>query len=193
MTTILPTISGKPLVVTEPGQHQIIVLAQPEATVEQLIVLAQPGVAVDVLVFGAVSGDAKSYAQTRVIHQAPETTSQTLVKGVVKEHGQLNVSGAITLQSGAKQAKGRFQADILLVGPDASAESFPILEVAENDVQAAHGAAIGRVNAEQLFYLQSRGLSAAEAEAVIVAGFFEPMLANVIDTEVKKQIIEYIK
>lgn len=188
--TLLETISAEPITVNQAGEYTYVLFAQLEQEAEQQIRLVVPETSVTLLVLGYGAGEGKFRAKTRVIHQAPGTKSQTIVRGVAREASRLEVSGAVTIERGAKGADGRFRSDVLLYGPQASAYTFPILEVAENEVSAAHGAAIGRVQEEQLYYLQSRGLTRQQAETLIVEGFFQPVLDLLPEGVIKTRVCE---
>jgi len=162
------------------GKHDEsrVILAKSGEPEEVVIELTEPGAELTLYVLGRAESGQTLSAKTRIIHKAPGTKSQTIVRCVALGDGHLSLSGAVELPAGAQGADGRFKADILLAGDNASAEAFPILEVGENEVSAAHSASVGRVSDEQLFYLQSRGLAPEEATALIVAGFFQPILAG---------------
>ena len=149
------------------GKHDEsrVILAKSGEPEEVVIELTEPGAELTLYVLGRAESGQTLSAKTRIIHKA-------------LGDGHLSLSGAVELPAGAQGADGRFKADILLAGDNASAEAFPILEVGENEVSAAHSASVGRVSDEQLFYLQSRGLAPEEATALIVAGFFQPILAG---------------
>lgn len=162
-----------------------VVIARNDEAVEQVFELTEPGAELKLYVLGRAEAGQKLSAKTRVIHRSPDTKSQTIVRGLALGNGHLSFSGAVELPTGAKGADGRFRADVLLAGPDATAEAFPILEVGENTVSAAHAAAIGRVSDKQLFYLRSRGLTEKEAAELIAQGFFQPVLSELSEKNVK--------
>ena len=85
----------------------------------------------------------------------------------------------IKIESNAFESNGYQKEDTLLLSPDAEADSIPNLEIDNNEVRCTHGAAIGPVDEEKLFYLRSRGLGEELAKKKIVEGFFEPMIQRV--------------
>lgn len=113
---------------------------------------------------------------TNVSHDAANTKSRTTIRGVFLDTATFSNDGLVSIVKGAKHADGYFASKILLFD-DAKGRSVPSLEIDENEVKAGHASTVGRPDAEQLFYLQSRGLKEKEAEKIIVSGFFSPVLA----------------
>lgn len=126
---------------------------------------------------GIVLGDSQNQfvLHTNIYHKAPKTKSRVHIRGVLRDHAQFNNEGLIHIKKGAKGADGFFAAKVLLFD-DAKGRSIPSLEIDENEVKAGHAATTGQVDENMLFYLKSRGLKRVEAEKLIVAGFFEPII-----------------
>ncbi len=132
---------------------------------------------------------------TEVTHVGKNTKSLTNLRAVFVDNANFSNDGMVRIEKGAKNTDGYFQSKILLFG-DAKGRSVPSLEIDENEVKAGHGSTIGRPDPQQLFYLRSRGLSEKEAEALLVTGFFEPLitlLPLVEQSSVKKRIESYLK
>ncbi len=108
-----------------------------------------------------------------IIHAAPHTKSRTNVKGVVGGHGQAFVNGTIRVLPGAAGTEAFLEERILLVSANARAEAVPNLEIKTDDVKCSHAATIGKIDEEQLFYLETRGISRTQAKAMIVDGFLK--------------------
>jgi Fe-S cluster assembly protein SufD len=113
---------------------------------------------------------------TFVSHIAKHTKSRTTIRGVFFNNASFQNDGLIKIVRGAKNADGFFDSKILLFD-DAQGRSVPSLEIDENELKAGHASTVGRPDAEQLFYLRSRGIPEAAAERLLVTGFFEPTLA----------------
>ncbi len=111
-----------------------------------------------------------------VDHRAGEATSQTLVKSAARERGQARFLGNIRIAAHAQGSDARLRDDALLLSPTAHVDSVPALEIAANDVKAYHGATVGAIDAEQIFYMESRGIGRNAAERMIALGFFEPAI-----------------
>ncbi len=112
-------------------------------------------------------------------HIAPSTTSDFAFKGVLRDTATAVWRGMIRVEEGAQKTNAYQENRNLLLSRDAHANSIPGLEILANDVRCTHGATLGQVDREQLFYLMSRGLSRAEAERLIVRGFFQDVLDRV--------------
>jgi len=126
-------------------------------------------------------------------HNNKLTFSDTLAKGVVKDSSKLLIRGLTRVEKNAHNSDGYEKADILILD-NAEADAIPNLEIENNDVRCTHGATIGQIEKEKLFYLQSRGLNEKEAKNLIVGGFFEPLLKFFSDNENKiNEIRQVIK
>lgn len=131
---------------------------------------------------------------TDVLHIGRHTKSRTMIRGVFFDNAVLHNDSVIRIQKGAKHTDAFFQSKILLFD-DAKGRSVPSLEIDENEVKAGHGSTIGRFDESEMFYLRSRGLSEKEAEALLVLGFFDPILQLVpttIRTEAKKKMSKFL-
>jgi Fe-S cluster assembly protein SufB len=112
----------------------------------------------------------------KLIHAAPNTTSQLISKSISKAGGRASYRGLLKIGKGAHGAKSNVVCDALLLDERSRSDTYPYIEVDENDVSIGHEASVSKIGEEQLFYLMSRGLSEDEASAMIVAGFIEPMI-----------------
>jgi Fe-S cluster assembly protein SufD len=112
---------------------------------------------------------------TEVTHIGKNTKSLTTMRAVFFDNSSFNNDGMVRINKGAKNTDGYFQSKVLLFD-NAKGRSVPSLEIDENEVKAGHGSTIGRPDQNQLFYLRSRGLTEKDAEALIVSGFFEPII-----------------
>jgi Fe-S cluster assembly protein SufD len=112
-------------------------------------------------------------------HVAPSTTSDFAFKGALRDTATAVWRGMIRVEQGAQKTNAYQENRNLLLSREAHANSIPGLEILANDVRCTHGATLGQVDREQLFYLMARGLSRAEAERLIVRGFFQDVLDRV--------------
>lgn len=121
-------------------------------------------------------------------HSAPDTTSDTLIKSVLTDRAQGGFYGLVKINKGAKNTNTFFREDALLLSDTAKAEAIPSLEIDENEVKAGHASTVGPVDPEQMFYLESRGITRKEAKELLVKGF----LGHITDrlTSKKKQDLE---
>jgi Fe-S cluster assembly protein SufD len=112
-------------------------------------------------------------------HMAPSTTSDFAFKGALRDTARAVWRGMIRVEEGAQRTNAYQENRNLLLSKTAHADSIPGLEIMANDVRCTHGATLGQVDREQLFYLMSRGLTRSEAERLIVRGFFQDVLDRV--------------
>jgi Fe-S cluster assembly protein SufD len=112
-------------------------------------------------------------------HIAPHTTSDFAFKGALRDTATAVWRGMIRVERDAQKTNAYQENRNLLLSPDAHADSIPGLEILANDVRCTHGATLGQVDREQLFYLMARGLSRSEAERLIVRGFFQDVLDRI--------------
>lgn len=111
-------------------------------------------------------------------HGVGQTTSNTVVRSAATDRGQGRFFGNIAIQKRAHGSDASLRDDALLLSKFAHIDSVPALEIAANDVKAFHGATVGSVDEEQLFYARSRGISRADALRMIALGFFEPVVSR---------------
>jgi len=111
----------------------------------------------------------------KIIHLAPETSGTIISKSLSKNGGHSSYRGLVFIQKGAVGAKSKVKCDALILDKDSRADTFPHIKIQENQVEATHEAVTGRLNEDQLFYLQSRGLDEATASSLLVNGFIEPI------------------
>jgi len=129
---------------------------------------------------------------TQQNHLAPHTTSDLLFKGALKGKSRSVWQGMIYVAPGAQKTDG-YQANRNLVLSEGSrADSIPGLEILADDVRCTHGATVGKLEAEPLFYLKSRGIPQAEAEKIVVEGFFDPIFQRIPFEGVRERFQEYI-
>jgi len=112
-------------------------------------------------------------------HIAPDCTSDFAFKGALREKATAVWRGMIRVEPGAQKTNAYQECRNLMLSPTAHAVPIPGLEILANDVRCTHGATVGRVDREQLFYLMARGLSRPEAERLIVRGFFQDILDRI--------------
>ena len=116
---------------------------------------------------------------TTSIHNAPHTTSDIFTKGALTGTSKGMYRGLVKINENAFGSNGYQKEDTLLLSEDAAADSIPNLEINNNDVRCTHGASIGRIDREKMFYLQSRGLNEEQATKEYVKGFFEVLIQKI--------------
>ncbi|MBI2647708.1 Fe-S cluster assembly protein SufD [Candidatus Woesearchaeota archaeon] len=130
---------------------------------------------------------------TNVYHNVENTTNDILVDGILKDEASSVYRGLIRIEKQAQKTNSYLANHILKLGEKTLANSIPSLKIDANDVRASHGATVGQINEEHLFYLMTRGLSRQEAERLIVEGFFEPVIQKIPLEELRERIRGLIK
>lgn len=111
----------------------------------------------------------------KMVHAAPYTSSTVISKSVARGGGRTSYRGLVQIQEGAHHSKSTVKCDALLVDTISRSDTYPYVDVREDDVSMGHEATVSKVSDDQLFYLMSRGLTEDEAMAMIVRGFIEPI------------------
>jgi len=109
-------------------------------------------------------------AGAKMVHCAPNTSSQIVSKSVARAGGRTSYRGLVQVQEGAAHSKSTVKCDALLVDTISRSDTYPYVDVREDDVEMGHEATVSKISEEQLFYLMSRGMSEDEAMATIVRG-----------------------
>jgi Fe-S cluster assembly protein SufB len=112
----------------------------------------------------------------KVIHLAPHTNSKIVSKSISKSGGRASYRGLLKVQKGAISSRSKVVCDALLLDEKSRSDTYPYIEIDEEDVTIEHEATVSKVGEEQLFYLKSRGLNEDEATSMIVSGFIEPLV-----------------
>jgi Fe-S cluster assembly protein SufB len=124
----------------------------------------------------AFAGDGQHQdAGGKAVHVAPHTSSVITSKSISKNGGRAGYRGLLEVAKGAKRAKSKVVCDALILDEDSRSDTYPYIKIDEDEVDIGHEATVSKIGEEQLFYLMSRGLSEAEASAMVVSGFVEPI------------------
>ena len=112
----------------------------------------------------------------KVVHAAPYTSSKIVSKSISKDSGRASYRGLLKVAKGAHHSKSNVVCDALLLDEASRSDTYPYIEIEEDDVSVGHEASVSKIGEEQLFYLMSRGIGEDEAAAMIVGGFIEPLV-----------------
>jgi len=115
-------------------------------------------------------------AGAKMIHVAPHTSSKITSKSISKDGGRASFRGLLKVHKGAHGSRSNVVCDALLLDPQSRSDTYPYIEIDEDDVTIGHEASVSKIGEEQLFYLTSRGLSDEEAATMVVSGFIEPLV-----------------
>jgi len=112
----------------------------------------------------------------KMVHFAPNTSSKITSKSISKGGGRTSFRGLLKVYKGAHNVRSNAVCDALLLDPKSRSDTYPYIEIDEDDVTIGHEATVSKVGEEQLFYLMSRGLSEEQATTMVVSGFIEPLV-----------------
>jgi Fe-S cluster assembly protein SufD len=131
--------------------------------------------------------------RTEQDHVAPDCTSDLLYKGALRDRSRGVYSGWVHVRPGAQKTDAMQTSRNIILSEEAFARAIPNLEIEANDVRCGHAASVGPVEEEQLFYLESRGIPRAEAEKLIVFGFFNEVLDRITLEQVRAHAEDSIR
>lgn len=137
----------------------------------------------------ALTGNQACSFTTLQEHRGRSSTSSLTINGVATDNASVIYQGAIKIQKNAAKSVAAQENKTLLIGAHAKAISIPSLEVLTNDVQCAHGSAIGPLQEDQLIYAQSRGLSLQNAKRLLITSFFAQALEGMLNENLRENII----
>ena len=164
-----------------------------QARHESFSQLQAPGAHSEMLALTIAHGTQEFDQRTLQIHQAPNTSSNLLYKNALLDQAKTIFSGLIVVDPDAQKTDAYQSNRNLMLSGDAEANSLPGLEIQANDVRCSHGATSARIDADQEFYLQSRGIRKPQADELLVFGFFEQVLAKIENTELHDQLATIIR
>jgi len=154
--------------------------------------LVGPGAEVKLRAIAVSSDNNQQNIDVLIIHKAPDTIGNMTNIGIANKHGKIILNGVEKIEKGMKRANAFQTLKGIITSDMATVEVNPILLINEYDVKAGHGATIGKLEEDQLYYLQSRGLTKAEAEKLIVNGFLTPIIEEIEDEPLKERFISLV-
>ena len=157
------------------------------------VTLDEPGAHAEVVSIFFPSGDEHVDVVSTIDHRAGDASSETLVKSAANGRGQARFLGNIRIAPHAQGSNAALRDDALLLSKHAHIDSVPALEIAANDVKAFHGATVGALDADQIFYMESRGIAPSDAERMIALGFFEPAVARFPGEALREELREALR
>jgi Fe-S cluster assembly protein SufB len=139
------------------------------------VYLMEPGAHAEILSIAFAGKGQHQDAGGKAVHAAPNTTSSVVSKSISKDGGRAGYRGLIKVAKGATGCKSTVRCDALILDEASRSDTYPYMEIEEDQVSIGHEATVSKIGDEQLFYLMSRGIPEAEAAAMIVSGFIEPI------------------
>src|SRR5947208_712247 len=139
------------------------------------VYMLEPGAKAEILSIAFAGEGQHQDPGGKVIHAAPHTQSSVVSKSISKSGGRAGYRGLVKIYPGARGSKCAVRCDALILDERSRSDTYPTMEIDEDDVQVTHEATVSKVSDEQLFYLMSRGINQDEAMNMIVRGFIEPI------------------
>lgn len=164
-----------------------------QARHESFSQLSAPGAHSEMLALTVAHGTQEFDQRTLQIHQAPNTGSNLLYKNALLDQAKTIFSGLIVVDPDAQKTDAYQSNRNLMLSDDAEAHSLPGLEIQANDVRCTHGATSSRIDREQEFYLETRGIKPAQARELLVFGFFEEVLGKIENEALHDTLTEIIR
>ncbi len=140
------------------------------------VYLMEPEARGEILSIAFASSGQHQDAGAKIVHAAPRTSGRIVSKSISKNGGRSSYRGLVKVESGATKSKSSVVCDALILDDKSRSDTYPYIEIEEQDVSIGHEASVSKIGEEQLFYLMSRGLSESEASTMIVGGFVEPLV-----------------
>ena len=140
------------------------------------VYMMEPGARGEVLSIAFASQGQHQDAGAKMVHCAPNTSSRIISKSISKNGGRSSYRGLVRVEKDAANSKSTVVCDALILDSKSRSDTYPYIEIENQNVSIGHEASVSRIGEEQLFYLKSRGLSEAEASTMIVNGFIEPLV-----------------
>lgn len=138
------------------------------------------------------SDDHQQNVDVHITHKAPNSYGDMTNIGIANKRGKIILNGVEKIEKGMKNANAFQTLKGIITSDTASVEVNPILLIDEYDVKAGHGATIGKIEEDVLFYLRSRGLSQSEAEKLVINGFLQPVIDEIDDEELKERFVSIV-
>jgi Fe-S cluster assembly protein SufB len=140
------------------------------------VYMMEPGAHGEILSIAFAGRGQHQDAGAKVVHSAPNTTSKITSKSISMYGGRASYRGLLKVEKGATGSKSNVVCDALLLDETSRSDTYPYIEIDEDDVTVGHEASVSKIGDEQLFYLMSRGLDEEQAVSMVVNGFIEPLV-----------------
>lgn len=155
--------------------------------------LLEPGASCTYKVASLIADDDRKLLDVSINHSSKETYGKFDCYGICKDNGKITVAGTSHIFKDSIKSKAQQNCKIMVFDESSDATAKPVLKIDENDVVASHGAVVGKINDEHLFYLTSRGLSEENAKELITWGYLRPILEGFKEEDIKNHIFSLIE
>ena len=140
------------------------------------VYMMEPGARGEILSIAFASAGQHQDAGAKLVHAAPNTFGRIVSKSISKNGGRASYRGLVKVEPGARKSRSSVVCDALILDDKSRSDTYPYIEIEEQDVSIGHEASVSKIGEEQLFYLTNRGLTESEASTMIVGGFIEPLV-----------------
>lgn len=174
------------------GSAKVVFVAASEGDVEYDYHFDLAGEYASAEVYGLMvaEGGTRAVVRTDMRHNAPRCHSDQQVRGVASGDGYGLFEGLVYVAPDAQQTEAYQQSRNILLSPEARIQTQPQLEIYADDVKCSHGATVGQMNEEQIYYMRQRGLSDADARRLQLVGFMQEILAKIEDETLRREFEE---
>lgn len=177
----------------EQVEMTLVVLPGTSCKLDMDIEITGPGASVAISGLYVCGSDEKVGISVRMAHTSGGSISRQLFKGIVGGNAKADFDGLIVVSQDAQKTEAYQSTHNLLLSEQARADARPQLEIYADDVKCSHGAAIGRLNEEEQFYMRSRGISLAEAKVLQMISFISPVIDTIADEAERVQLQSVIE
>lgn len=182
-------------VLLEADAHcEVVFVAAQAAEATHTIEVEMAGQGAELEIYGLIVADRddRCAVATKVRHTAENCHSTQLIKGIATANGQGTFDGLVYVAPGAQRTDARQQSRNMLLSTDARIHTNPQLEIYADDVQCSHGATVGNIDDQAIYYMQQRGLSLEQARTLQVMGFVGEILERVVDQQTREELEQQI-
>ncbi len=156
-----------------------------------MFTLAGKGAMLDILLIVQRTVSELLDVSLRIVHKGQNSKARVTAASVLRNSASQDVCGMIVIQKGAHGTDSALSHRTLTLSHNARSITIPSLEIEEDDVKASHAGVTGPIDPEQLFYLQTRGLNAEEAERIIAEGFLNQVIQKIEDPELRNTVLQH--
>ena len=167
---------------------QFVVLPGESRDLDLSVDLLGPGAELDLKVLYLCAADEQVSIRTLVHHRAPGCHSTQLIKGIAGGRAKVRFGGTIVVAPDAQQTEAYQENHNIVLTDQAQVDTQPQLEIYADDVKCSHGATVGRLNPDELFYMRSRGIPEKEARTLQMLSFLSPVIPEGREEEIEKAV-----
>ncbi|MBR4349038.1 MAG: SufD family Fe-S cluster assembly protein [Fibrobacter sp.] len=155
--------------------------------------LNAPGAKFEIRTLNMLNGTSESHHRLHIYHEAPETTSTQLSRNLLDGSARASYDGSVIVGNGCTKANSSQLVNTILLSGDSSVSVKPVLKIYHDDVECTHGNTVGELDAEQMFYLVSRGIPQETAKKMLISSFAKETFYPLPDSPAKKRLLQNIQ